>query len=107
MSANSEDLSLSSFVTAKCNSGSYSIGFTSIASGEDGDETKIEKQPSKEKVREHGDGNIINGRRGIFTDGDEARKSCESESDSEDCSTDDFSPNQSPFKKYISVSEID
>ena len=100
--SDSEDLSLSSLVTTKLGSGSYSCGFTSIENVVDhGAMATMRSQGVQEPLINT---NVINSnvrydRQGMFVDGvKNVDSDCSSES--EEYSTDDFTPNHSPCKEY-------
>ena len=96
--SDSEDLSLGDLlVRTKCNSGSYSIGFSSIGNVED---DVIIDEEEQNVIKSH----VI--RRGTLVDGDFNVDNYidERNSDSEESSTDDFTPNQSPFRSSNGIS---
>ena len=96
MSANSEDPSYSSFVSTKYNSGTYSFGFPSIGCV---DEKAIE-DPENHETTDFIISHIIDKRKGVEEMDDMADVDIEdNSSESEESTTDDYSPNQTPLKR--------
>ena len=89
MSANSEDLSYSSFVSTKYNSGTYSFGFPSIGFVDEKGIEDVENHEATDVIDSH----IINGRKGVQEMVDMADDDTEvNTSESEDSTTDDYTP---------------
>ena len=100
--SDSEDLSLSRLVTTKLGSGYYSCGFTSIELAVDHSTTATMANNDRQEALIKTDdinSNMRNGRRGTLVDGD-MNNDDDCSSKSEEYSTDDFTPNPSPCKKY-------
>ena len=100
MSANSEDPSYSSFVSTKYNSGTYSFGFPSIGFVYEKGIEDVENHEATDVIDSH----IINGRKGVQEMDDmEGDDTEDNRSESEDSTTDDYTPNQTPLKRKKSI----